>query len=157
MQRNRELREHTPYQICDSFVWEVCEACLEPEPARAGAMPALIRLMGHPNSGLRCWGMQIGWLLRDRLPKGPAVQVLLKNVADTLGGWGLALGLAASCFEVPKDFFEAAGAFQPPPRFEDQFAERLQQAREIGTDACQAPFLCSEAQVRKLIEDQVLG
>lgn len=157
IEANYNLRKDTRFKICDSLIWELCAACFKREPSKSSAMSSLVFLLGHPNSGLRIWGMELGWIFRDWLPAKRVVPILFKNVANTLGGVDEAAGLAAAFFESEDSFFEAAEAFEPPSKFESQFADRIKEAKQHGAAHYQSPFLQSEARIRKLIEDRCFG
>jgi hypothetical protein len=123
IEANYNLRKDTRFKICDSLVWELCAACFKREPSKSSALSSLVFLLGHANSGLRIWGMELGWIFRDWLPAKRVIPILFKNVADTLGGVDEAAGLAAGFFENEESFFKAAEAFEPPSKFESQFAD----------------------------------
>lgn len=156
MRDNLEQRARTSFQTCDGLVWGLCLACCDDDPGGSGAFLSLSLLMGHPNSNMRMWGMQLGWMVRDLLPPS-SVPVLLRNVADTLGGVSQALGLAVACFRSEAEFLKAADAFEPPKGFEEQYAHRLSEARKLGPECCQVDFLIEELRVRKLLENRCLA
>lgn len=126
------------------------------EPARgADALAQLSADLTHPNSSIRLWMMELAWCVRRRLDQPSARQSLLKNVADTLGYCGAALGLAAALCPTEEDFWSAASAYQPED-FADQYANRIQQAHEQGLAIFQLRFQKMELRCRRLIEAAVL-
>lgn len=154
IQANYTLREPTHFKICDSLVWELCAAGFFREPGKAPALSSLVYLLGHPDSGLRIWGMDLGWVLRDRLPARRVVPILLRNIANTLGGVDQAAGLATTFFKLDEGFFKAADAFKAPPGFQEQFDLRIAKAKEFGAGHYQIPFLELEVRLRKLVADR---
>jgi len=156
IEANYELRKGTLFEGCDSRIWEICAVGFHRVPKDSTRLYGLTYLMRHPNSGLRIWGMHMGWLVREWLSPKPVVPILLENVAGTLGGYTLALGLAATFFPSDAAFFAATDRFTPSHGFEAQYARRLAQAKDIGVAVQQCGFLVMETAVRKLIEDRCL-
>jgi len=157
IEANYLQRKETHFNICDSLPWELCAVGFHKVPQKATALWSLSRLMGHANSGLRIWGMDLGWICREWLSADRVVPILLKNVADTLGGVDKTLALAAAFFDNEDQFFQAAEAFQAPDGFEDQYVKRLGVAKDFGAAQYQIPFLRAETKIRKLIEDRCFG
>lgn len=157
IEANYKLRLETPFRICDSLLWELCAAAFHRVPSQAPPIRSLVLLLGHQNSGLRMWGFEMGWVVRDWLPADRVLPILFKNVADTLGGVDQAIGLATSFFETRREFLETAEAFDPEPSFSSQYFDRISQVEEHGIERWQTPFLRTEIKIRKAVEDRCLG
>jgi len=100
--------------------------------------------------------MEIGWIARSWLSTPEAIPLLLKNLADTLGGPFNAAGLAAAIVSTEEEFWTLARDFKYD-RFAEQYAHRLKLLEEHGIFDIQAFFWKLEAQCRKVIGDAVLG
>lgn len=159
MEANRAAAEsrRQPSWI-DELPWRVCLASNNPLPvANEPAVWDLTTNLDHHNSSIRCWMMELGWLVVPWINPVESTVRLLKNLADTLSGPFTAAGLAARFFEKPEAFFNFAKTFKPPEGFEDQYLDRLKQVEERGVLAMQVDFWQTEALCRKEIERAVLG
>lgn len=83
--------------------------------------------------------------------------ILLKNLANTLGGPFLAAGLAAEVVENHDEFLRVARGFAPPDGFGAQYEDRLETIEEFGIVTIQAPFWKLEAECRHRFDEAALG
>jgi len=157
IQNNFDLGKDSPFRMHDGLVWELCAAGFRKEPTTDAGVTFLTSTLGHSNSALRIWAMRMGWIVREWLSQTTTVPILLKNVADTLGGVEMAAGLAAAFFADSEAFFDKAETFEPPSTFVDQYSERLAQARIVSVDSLQVPFIREENTISKLIGDRYAG
>ncbi len=142
----------------DQLPWALAESA---HPAsisrRADYVETLTVNLDHRSSSIRVWMMKIGWIVRPWLLPLVAVPLLLKNLADTLGGPSLAAGLAAALVPTEDGFWNLARGFDPPLNFADQYLNRLDQIKKLGVLGIQAPFWQIEAECWKAISDAALG
>lgn len=144
----------------DELPWQLCEAPLmmKKPPSETLGVKKLIVNLDHHNSSIRCWMMEIGWIARSWLAAPEAMPLLLKNLADTLGGPFLAAGLAAALVSTVDEFWTLARDFKHnDDGFAKQYADRLKFVKDYGILEVQAPFWNLEARCRKVIADAVLG
>jgi len=113
----------------------------------------LVSVFTNGASDLRGFAFEIGWFVRRRLPVEKATEALLCNVADTLGGWDISLGLCSSLYESVDAFWATADEYQPEPRWEGQYRDRLTLVREQGLAGCRYHLTALESRIRHLIMD----
>jgi hypothetical protein len=131
------------------LLWGLCRSLVN--QAVSHPLDDLIAGLGHHSSSVRNHMVGIGWIMRTSLDASRAVPVLLKNLADTLGGPFESAGLAAALIRDEDEFWTVARTFRPPPGFEDQYEDRLQLMREEGVLLCQAPLWELEAESRRRV------
>jgi hypothetical protein len=156
---NRELGSKREVPWIDCLPWELCEASWAADPRDTGAVETLTANLDHHNSALRGWCMELAWMCRPWLEKLVCTLSLLKNVADTLGGVEVAMGLARGLCSSDEELNEFIAAYehQPPDRFANQFAERIKAFRDVGFFLTQIHHLDLECRCRRMIEGAVLG
>ncbi|MCX6344602.1 MAG: hypothetical protein NT018_05945 [Armatimonadetes bacterium] len=142
----------------DILPWDLAvEALKASTDAPTIELESLVANLTHHNSGIRHFMFELAWILRRRLTVH-AAPLLLKNVADTLGGWWLALGLCSFLFETNDEFWAYADAYVlEDDRFESQYRDRLQLVRNAGLGMCRCDLYQLDSRIRKLIEDYALG
>jgi len=141
----------------DRLPWELCQASfMMVSPSEAGAVKKLTVNLDNRDSSIRSWMMEIGWIARSWLNASEAMPLLLKNLADTLGGPFKAVALAVALVSTPDEFWTLARDFKYD-RFAEQYAHRLKLLEEHGIFDIQASFWHLEVQCRKVIADAVLG
>lgn len=118
----------------------------------------LVRSLAHGDSGVRGYMFELGWFSRKWLSRDESAPLLLRNVADTLGGWWLSLGLCSALFETNDEFWAYADAHTlEDERFESQYRDRLGLVRDAGLGLCLCDLYQLDSRIRKLIEDYALG
>lgn len=142
-----------PFARLDMLPFSLCLALLRP---RAEITEMLTRHFANGQSSIRFYAMELGWLLRRHLIGDECVSLLLKNVADTLGGWVESLALCSAIFPDEDAFWAGANAFDPEPRFAGQYQERLARAKEFGLGACRVHFTQLESTLRKIVTDHAM-
>lgn len=140
----------------DILPWDLSIIVYLLDITHSAPMQMLLANLDHHNSSIRCWMMEIAWFAFPRLNSEMALEKLFKNIADTLGGVDLAIGLAARFFSKTDDFMATARAFKPTD-FKDQYQSRLKVIEEYGVQSFQASFWKTETFCRKKIEEAVLG
>ena len=140
--------------LYDMQPWNVALHALGKAPY---ALDGVVGSFTNGGSGIRAFMFEIGWFVRRRLPVEETTERLLQNVADTLGHWGESLGLCSYLFETEEQFWAFAHAYQPDPRFEEQYRDRLQTVRDAGLGLCRYHFALLEANIRRLIDGFALG
>jgi len=143
----------------DLYPWALAIEAVNGEISSESTMvDRLVRNLAHGDSGVRGYMFEMGWFVRKWLPRDESVPLLLKNVADTLGGWCLSLGLCSVLFESNDEFWAYADAYIPEDeRFESQYRDRLQLVRDGGLGLCMCDFYQLDSRIRKLIGDYALG
>ena len=142
----------------DLVSWHLCESSTRPEHfSESGGVRSLLRGLGHHSSSIREWMMDLAWMVRNRLPPDEAVPILLRNLADKLGGPFRGAGLAAAICADKNDFLRRARDFDPPERFSSQYSRRLESLEELGLLTAQASFWRLEVYCRRQIEQGVLA
>jgi len=160
METNREAaaaNRNPPWY--DSLPWELCQVpFMMVAPSETIEVGRLTGNLDHHDSSIRCWMMEIGWMARSWMAAPEAMPLLLKNLADTLGGPFKAAGLAAALVSTADEFWTLARDFKHhDDSFAEQYARRLKLLEEHGIFDIQASFWKLEAQCRKAIADAVLG
>lgn len=125
MESNRyaaEIRRKLSW--ADELPWKLCSNSNLVNPMASEAFYQLHANLDHHNSSIRGWMMEMAWCSFPFLNSEYALDKLFKNIADTLGGVDLAVGLASRFFSNTDDFMTAAQAFKPTD-FEDQYQDRL--------------------------------
>jgi hypothetical protein len=158
METNREMtavrREPSWY---DQLPWELCQVpFMMVSPPETVAVERLTVNLDHHSGSIRCWMMEIGWIARSWLSTPEAIPLLLKNLADTLGGPFKAAALAVALVSTPDEFWTLARDFKYD-RFAEQYAHRLKLLEDHGILDIQMSFWHLEAQCRNVIADAVLG
>jgi hypothetical protein len=119
-------------------------------PSEAVAVKKLTVNLDNHHSSIRCWMMEIGWIARSWLTASEAMPLLLKNLADTLGGPFKAAGLAAALVSTADEFWTLARDFKHhDDSFAEQYARRLKLLEDHGIFDIQASFWKLEAQCGK--------
>lgn len=159
MESNRGAAAARGYQSWyDRLPWELCQASMMVTPSESVAVKKLTVNLDNHSGSIRCWMMEIGWMARSWLAAPEAIPLLLKNLADTLGGPFKAAGLAAALVSTPDEFWTLARDFKHhDDRFAEQYAHRLKLLEVHGIFDIQASFWKLEAQCRKEIAAGVLG
>ena len=123
------------------------------------AIEQLIEKLNHPRSSLRCWALEIAWVVRSNflLQSEDARYRLFENVANTLAAVDQSWGLAAEIFDSEADLWAAARAWQPPPNFAEQYSERLSTLGDVGLRATQAHFWYQESRCWRLAFEIEMG
>lgn len=139
----------------DRLPWQLTGCALGIE-----SWPFILELLScnltHPSSSLRCWVLQIAWLVRNRLPKDQAIQDLLKNVADTLIGVSMSAGLARALCRDDDEWKRVTTAFQPE-QFQEQYRDRIAELNASGLLPAQAELYRVECTVRRMISNWVFA
>lgn len=141
----------------DALAWRLCSAHDAGGQGPDSVIAELVSGLTHNQSAVRSWMMEIAWMVRPSIPVDRAVPQLLKNVADTLGGVRMAVGLASALCSSDEVLESFIGGCQPPDMFADQFANRIKSFREEGFFLSQAYFWSLESRCRRMIEQTVLG
>ncbi len=140
----------------DELLWSLCTVPRFPTPAHSRPVKCLVGNLDHHKSDIRVWCLELGWMVKSWLPFEESVQPLLKNLADTIIGALMAAGLAAALFDDDKAFFAYAQAFTPESPFENQYSERLVEAKNQSIIIVQGEFWQLESACRKIIEEVAL-
>ena len=157
MEENRVAAENRRKPSwADELPWKLCSNTNLVNPKASEAFYQLHANLDHHNSSIRGWMMEMAWVSFPFLNSEYALGKLFKNIADTLGGVDIAVGLASRFFSKPDDFMAAAQAFKPTD-FEDQYQDRLKIIKENGVQSFQASLWKTETCCRKLIEETVMG
>ena len=138
------------YANCDALPWKLCKL------VGKSAVPYLVQLITHHQSAIRDWAMRIAWLAQPWLDRGEVVPLLLKNVADTLGGVRAAMGLASGLCDDDQALEEYIGKSNFEG-FQQQFLQRVEQFRSEGFSLSRQILLEMELSCRKRIEQALLG
>lgn len=144
------------YSDIEKLAWRLCHSDTETESMREVAVESLIEYLTHHNSAVREWAMKLGWMARPWLPACTVVPLMLKNVADTLGGVRSAMGLARGLCATDSDL-EAIIAEYEPERYVEQYANRIKIFREEGFFMSQTSLLDLECRCRQIVEREILG
>lgn len=148
-----EALKPRPFSYVDMLPFSLCLALLRPEDE---ITKMLKRHFVNGQSSIRVYAMELGWILRRHLSHEKCAPLLLKNVADTLGGWVESLALCSAIFPEVDAFWAEANAFDPEPRFANQYQERLERAKEFGLGACRIHLIDLESTIRKIINDHAM-
>ena len=140
----------------DVLPWDLSVIVYLLDITHSEPMQMLLANLDHHNSSIRCWMMEIAWFAFPRLNSEMALEKLFKNIADTLGGVDLAIGLASRFFSNTDDLMAAARAFKPTD-FEDQYQSRLKVIEENGAQSFQSSLWKTEACCRKNIQEAIFG
>lgn len=147
-----------------------------PTGNEASSLHQLVTNLDHHNSSTRLGLYDVAWCVRGYLDPVEAATRLLKNVADTLGHVGEAIGLCRALYPTDESFLATANAFQVKQyasqyqrafgshyhqeilvSFESQYQNRLTQVREKGTAVFQGHFQRMEMSLRSLISQAAQG
>lgn len=142
-----------PFARLDMLPFSLCLALLRPH---ADITEMLTRHFANGQSSIRFYAMELGWLLRRHLTHEACAPLLLKNVADTLGGWVESLALCSTIFPDDDAFWAGANAFEPEPLYALQYQERLARAKEFGLAACRVHFTQLESTLRQILIDYAM-
>ena len=145
------------YARLEALPWRLCRSDAAGPPSRTPGMAVLLDALTHPHSSLRMWVMTVGWMVRPWVPADEAVPLLLKNVADTLGGVRLAMGLARGLCATDEKLEQFIAGYEPPDGFADQLTDRITMLREEGFALSQMYFWELECRCRRMIEQTVFG
>ncbi len=149
--RHRESSWHC------TISWRLCEAARLLNPEKTIVANELLVNLNHGTSDIRCWMMELAWVVRDWLPFDEVMEQLLDNIARTLVGIEMALGLARMLCTTDQVLKANIQAFRPDPVYVKQFEYRVEKAREIGYANLEKSFLETEAICRRLVEKAILG
>jgi len=141
----------------DSLPWRLCQSLLILPNGELSGAEGLLGKLNHPMSAVRSWMMSIAWAVHTRIPVEATVRMLLRNVANTLQGVSLALGLARGLCASNEEFEAIVRDYSPPGHFDDQFHVRISHAREIGFYYFQIHVWDRELRWRGLTEEAILG
>lgn len=143
------------YGTFEALVWNLCRCGTPGNPAQSAVIDLLLRTLINHSSAVRTWAMDVAWMVRPWLPADEGVPLLLKNVADTLGGVRDAMGLARSLCATDEELEKFIAGYSPPDGFADQFAERITMFRREGFALSQRDCLERESRCRGMIEKAV--
>lgn len=138
----------------EKLVWRLCRRDTETESMRDEAVESLIKYLTHHNSDIRSWAIKLGWMARPWLPDFIVVRRMLKNVADTLGGVRLAMGLASGLCATDNDL-ETFIAEYKPEEYVEQYADRIKTFRKEGFFLSRAELLDLESGCRRIVEQEI--
>lgn len=139
----------------DQLLWLLTmELCVEDSESRASN--ELSENLDHHQSAIRGWMFDLAWFIRHKLDRDEITPRLLKNTADTLGGWEKSLGLCRALFDNDAAFELAALVYQPED-FVQQYNERIEHAKEQGYARYLYPFELRELKLRRLIDRRILS
>lgn len=141
----------------DGLPWQLCRPAAALGGDTGYPMGRLVLSLTHHQSSIRCWMMEIAWMVRASLPIDEAVPRLLKNVADTLLGVRMAMGLASALCPTNEELDKYIESYVPPEGFADQFNERIAAFRQEGFSLSPTYFWALECRCRRMIEQAVLG
>jgi hypothetical protein len=145
--------EHSSQGWLDCFIWHfAAEVLFGDDPYTGDMRSQLISDLDQPGSSIRCFMLESAWVVRNRLTADDAAPALLKNVADTLMGWDISLGICSSLFASKEEFWAYADAFSPPPAFDNQYRDRLAEVRLKGLSNCLVQLMDLELKVRRRID-----
>lgn len=111
--------------------------------------------LDHHSSSIRVWFHHVAWMMRPDLDVERIRPLLLKNLANMLGGVGESAGLLANLHPDKSVLDAAADTFVPPEGFEDQYRRRLTCIREEQWNAQPLNLWVAENDARKLIWETV--
>lgn len=134
----------------DALLWRLCIPNTRREEIRY-----LVRNLSHGNSAVRIWMMKLAWLIHPWLQADDVMPHLLKNIADTLGGIRMNMGLASVLCQ-PSELLEKYIAEYESEDFPDQFNKRIEQFRSEGFTLSQWYFWMMETRCRKRIQSVML-
>ena len=140
----------------DLLPWQLALELCQHSPPSTDSLEKLTCNLDHDSSSIRLWMFDLAWCVSDKLNHVEATARLLKDVADTLGYWGSALGLCRSLFPSDEAFWATADEFQAGG-FADQYQKRMSHARERGPGIFQLRFLRRELRLRRLIGQTALA
>ena len=150
--------EWTIYSDIEKLVWRLCRRDKEAESMLDLAMESLIEYyLTHHNSAIRIWAMEVGWMIRPWLPAHTVVPLMLKNVADTIGGVRLAMGLALGLCTTEIALETFITEYEPEESYMKQYANRIELFRKEGFFLSQTSLLGLECRCRQIIEREILG
>lgn len=141
----------------DGWSWGLCWSALARTPAKTFAVETLISSLDHPNSSIRDWMLELGWMVAPLLSRDQALVPLLTNFADKLGGVWESMGLAARFFQSTEDLERFAKEFKPPEDYKDQYEERMKELHTVGIGRMQVHFWRTEAICRSEIARAIMG
>ncbi len=142
----------------DALPWDTAIEVLGTQtgdPTRG--IDSLIANLTHHRSGIRGYMFELAWFVRDRLRTDGVANGLLRNVADTIGGWDVSLGLCSFLLDDEDRFWAFADEYQPDDRYADQYRDRLQTVRGVGLNVCRCSLYQLDAKIRSLIDSFAYG
>jgi len=160
--RQAEINQGIAARHCEcswhlDLVWRLCAVARRQNPEKSAAVDELLVNLNHEKSDIRIWMMRLAWMVRPWLPKSEVIERLLDNLANTLAGTGIALGLARAFCESDEELDSHINVFRTDPDFAEQFASRLAKAKEVGYMVFESRLSRREAIYRKQIEKAILG
>jgi len=141
----------------ESLPWRLCLDAFSEDKTISASMDELHENLDHHKSDLREWMMEIAWIVFPRLRRPWALSKLYKNIAGTLGGVEMAIGLATRYFKDHDEFNLDASSFVPEKEYASQYFDRIKEVGNIGVLSFQAGYLDLEVKCRKMIEKEILG
>lgn len=111
--------------------------------------------LDHHNSAIRVWFHHVAWMMRPDLDVERIRPLLLKNIANMLGGLYESTGLLAMLHDEKSVLDAEADGFEPPEGFEAQYKDRLTIIRDQQWNSFALNLWLSENKSRKLIWDAV--
>lgn len=150
----KTAREAGHREWMDTLPWRCAVECFGLSGMRATNI--LCANLAHHSSEVRLFLFEIAWFYRPRLNPRWIEPKLLKNMADTLGGWHRSAGLCASMQESPEAFLALAEEYDAGD-FADQFRMRLDYLKEDHVPNTEIYFYCLETSVRKRIIDAAIA
>lgn len=138
----------------DALIWDLCAERVEGAGER-GATDCLVNNLTHHSSCIREFLYDLAWIVRGSFSLDVAGPLLLKNVADTLGGWGRAFDLCAAMCEDPDAFFSLGHEYSFG-KFQEQYETRIKYAEDHGLEAFLASFYRLENEVIGRIQSVAL-
>lgn len=75
----------TVYAMSEAMVWSLCLKDTPQIASRSNTILRVLDFLDAPDSSMRKWAMDIGWIIRSWLDVDQAVPRLLNNIANTLG------------------------------------------------------------------------
>jgi hypothetical protein len=149
--RHRECSWHC------TISWRLCEAARLLNPENTIVANELLVNLDHGKSDIRCWMMELAWVVRDWLPFGEVMERLLDNIASTLAGSEMAVGLARMLCMSDQVLEANIQTFHTDPVYAQQFENRVARAKELGYANFEKSFWETEAICRRLVEKAILG
>lgn len=141
----------------ETLPWKLCLDSFLEDRSLTPAADELHANLDHHKSDLRIWMMEMAWFVFPRLRRPWALDKLYKNIADTLGGVEMAVGLATRYFKDKGEFNLDACSYVPANGYASQYFDRIKEVVQLGTTCFQACFLDLEVKCRTIIEKEILG
>lgn len=147
----KTVRKSGSFPQYDCLPWQLCFGSLYGFDYAEGTFEYLIGNFTHESSSVREYVMKLGWIVKSDLNIDDCAQPLLRNVANTLGGWDMAAGLCSKLFDNDDMFLEYAKKMTDFGTFQDQYDSRLESIEELKPYVFCLPHLTMEQQIHELI------